>query len=162
MSAEPSAFPGQWLPVVEAAHALRVSERTLRRQLQHGRFQTQSGERGTEVWVSTRPTPLGMPGDAGQAPGSAGHVPGKGDALPGAAWQAPDMEGQAVDALVELLREERERAGAAEQAAAMWQERARNLETQVEQLLALPAHTDPTDPEHRWWQWWRRGRANGR
>lgn len=162
MSAEPSVFSGQWLPVVEAAHALRVSERTLRRQLQHGRYQTQSGERGTEVWVSAQPLPLGLPGAAGQTPGGAGHLPGTGEETPGTARQVPDMDGQAVDALVKLLREERDRAGAAEQAAAMWQERARNLETQVEQLLALPAHEDTSESAYRWWQWWRRARMNGR
>ena len=76
--------------------------------------------------------------------------------MPGSAWQVPDMEGTAVDALVELLREERERAGAAEQAAAMWQERARNLEVQVEQLLALPAHEEQEEPARHWWRFWRR------
>ncbi len=160
MSAELTAFPGHWLPVVEAAHALRISERTLRRQIQQGRYQTQSGDRGTEVWVSAEPTPipqLGVPGVAGQAPGvTAGHVPGGEHTLPGVARHVPDMDGQAVDALVELLREERERAGAAEQAAAMWQERAHNLEMQVEQLLALPAHEEEPVPGRRWWQWWHR------
>jgi hypothetical protein len=52
--------------------------------------------------------------------------------------------------------QERERASAAEQAAAMWQERARNLEVQVEQLLALPAHEEQEDPSRRWWRFWRR------
>jgi len=52
------------------------------------------------------------------------------------------------------VERERERAGTAEQAAAMWQERARNLEVQVEQLLALPAHEE--ERTRRWWQWWRR------
>jgi len=52
--------------------------------------------------------------------------------------------------------QERERASTAEQAAAMWQERARNLETQVEQLLALPAHEEESG--RRWWQWWRKGK----
>jgi hypothetical protein len=36
----------------------------------------------------------------------------------------------------------------------MWQERARNLEAQVEQLLALLAHEE--EPARRWWQIWRR------
>jgi len=36
----------------------------------------------------------------------------------------------------------------------MWQERARNLEAQVEQLLALPAPEE--EPARRWWQIWRR------
>lgn len=153
MSAERTAFPGRWLPVVEAAHALRVSERTLRRQIQHGRHQTQSGERGTEVWVSAPPTPLGVPGSG------AGHVPGGEDPVPGAARHVPDLEGQAVDALVELLRDERERAGAVEQAAAMWQERARNLEAEngrLQELLALPAHEEDERStaagEPHWWQ----------
>jgi hypothetical protein len=36
----------------------------------------------------------------------------------------------------------------------MWQERARNLEAQVEQLLALPAHEAEPEPRRRWWRWW--------
>ena len=60
----------------------------------------------------------------------------------------------AVTALERLLRDSLGRASTAEQAAAMWQERARNLEVQVEQLLALPAHEE--EPARRWWRWWRR------
>jgi len=37
---------------------------------------------------------------------------------------------------------------------AMWQERARNLEAQVEQLLALPAHEEEAMPQRRWWRFW--------
>jgi hypothetical protein len=66
----------------------------------------------------------------------------------------------ALDALERLLREERERAGAAEQAAAMWMERSNNLRAEVdrlqgevEALLALPAH-EPDPPP--WWRRWRR------
>jgi hypothetical protein len=36
----------------------------------------------------------------------------------------------------------------------MWQERARNLEAQVEQLLALPAHEEEAMPQRRWWRFW--------
>ena len=68
----------------------------------------------------------------------------------------------AVTELANLLREERERTERIEQqvvqareAAAMWQERARYLEAQVEQLLALPAHEE--EPAPRWWRLWRRG-----
>lgn len=39
----------------------------------------------------------------------------------------------------------------------MWQERARNLEAQVDQLLALPAHEDEPGAARRRWAFWRRG-----
>ncbi len=59
---------------------------------------------------------------------------------------------------IEQLAQERERASAAEQAAAMWQERARNLEAEnsrLQELLALPAHEEKPTPRRRWWQRWR-------
>jgi hypothetical protein len=58
-----------------------------------------------------------------------------------------------------LLREQIDGRLRAEQAAAMWQERARNLEAEngrLQELLALPAHEDAFEPSRRWWQWWRR------
>jgi hypothetical protein len=85
-----------------------------------------------------------------------------GEETTGASGNQGNEGSLAVIELARLLREALDGKSTAEQAAAMWQERARNLEVQVEQLLALPAHTDPTDAEHRWWQWWRRARANGR
>ncbi|MGI8915748.1 MAG: hypothetical protein ACR2JY_18520 [Chloroflexota bacterium] len=54
---------------------------------------------------------------------------------------------------------EHERASAAEQAAAMWQERARKLEAEnakLQELLALPAHEEEPELTWRWWRFWRR------
>jgi hypothetical protein len=61
-----------------------------------------------------------------------------------------------VAALERLLRDSLVRASRAEQAAAMWQKRARNLESQVEQLLALSAHEEEPALTWRWWRLWRR------
>lgn len=62
------------------------------------------------------------------------------------------------------LEGERQRSSAAEQAAAMWQERARNLEAEndrLQALLALPAHVEePELPYRPWWRrLWRRSEA---
>ena len=49
-------------------------------------------------------------------------------------------------------------ASQAEQAATLWQERARHLESEVvrlQELLALPAHEEEP-PRRRWWRWWHR------
>lgn len=74
-----------------------------------------------------------------------------------------EVVSRATQPLERLLTEERaraererERASTAEQAAAMWQERARNLEAQVEQLLALPAHEEEPEPAWHRWTFWRR------
>ncbi len=64
--------------------------------------------------------------------------------------------GQTVAAWQSMLDKALQRASIAEQAAAMWQERARNLEAQVEQLLALPAHEEEPVAGRRWWRFWRR------
>jgi len=60
------------------------------------------------------------------------------------------------------LDKERERANLAEQqarematAAAMWQERARNLEAELQHVLALPAHEEAPEPRRHWWAFWR-------
>jgi len=56
-----------------------------------------------------------------------------------------------------LLDQALDRASQAEQAAAMWQERACNLEAELQHVLALPAHEEgPESPRRRWWQWWRK------
>jgi hypothetical protein len=64
---------------------------------------------------------------------------------------------RALEGERDRTNQEREARSQAEQAAAMWQERARNLEAQVEQLLALPAHEE-MEPRRRWWQRWQRQR----
>ncbi len=79
------------------------------------------------------------------------------------------MDGPAVDtaAVAELgavarqalaqLAQERDRASSAEQAAAMWQERARNLEGEIgrlQELLALPEHEE--ESRRHWWERWKR------
>ncbi|MGI8912364.1 MAG: hypothetical protein ACR2JY_01005 [Chloroflexota bacterium] len=101
-------------------------------------------------------------------------VPGRGMTVSGITAPAPDTVSAgpstpaapdiAVTELANLLREERERTERIEQqvvqareAAAMWQERAHNLEAQVEQLLALPMHDEAPAATHRWWAFWRRG-----
>jgi hypothetical protein len=66
-----------------------------------------------------------------------------------------DVDAEAIHEFGRLLEQEQQRSSAAEQAAAMWQERARNLEAQVEQLLALPAHEEQEQPSRRWWRFWR-------
>ena len=78
----------------------------------------------------------------------------------------PDTPGASNSALTVLerlldeergnLQRERERSLQMAQVAAMWQERARNLEVQVEQLLALPAHEEQEEPARHWWRFWRR------
>jgi hypothetical protein len=58
-----------------------------------------------------------------------------------------------------LVGQALERASRAEQAAAMWQERARTLEAEngrLQELLALPAHEEEPKLKRWWWQW-RRG-----
>ena len=72
-----------------------------------------------------------------------------------------DTPGQALAVLSaafsSALASERQRSSAAEQAAAMWQERARNLEAEndrLQELLALPAHEEEPESLHR--PWWRR------
>jgi len=71
-----------------------------------------------------------------------------------------DATGQAIAALAEAftkaLDAERERSSVAEQAAAMWQERARNLEAELQHVLALPAHEEEPERPRRWWLWWRK------
>jgi hypothetical protein len=76
---------------------------------------------------------------------------------------SPVLDGTAAAELGALAREalaqlalEREIRSQAEQAAAMWQERARNLDAEngrLQELLALPAHDGEPAMRRRWWQW---------
>jgi hypothetical protein len=136
------------LPIAEAARRLGLSPKTLRRHAQQGTIPPELCPEKTAMgWYLSLPpgyTWITMPqgGPRGTPPSANGRpeVPqsevshGLVDAV---AHGTPAVE-VAVKAAV----------------AAMWQERARNLEAQVEQLLALPAHEE--EPARRWWQWWRR------
>jgi len=113
----------------------------MRRQVASGRYPSRMNGHIIEVWL-----PDVALGDSDSAPGQPGDGAGDVRRIP--------TDGGAVAVLERLVRDSLERASIAEQAAAMWQERARNLETQVEQLLALPAHEEP-EPRRRWWRWWR-------
>src|SRR6185312_4944320 len=108
------------------------------------------------------PSPDGqVPSRDSAAPSSDGQLHQNGQGRPSSDGQAPQVlaaEGAAVDALVDLLYEALNGKSAAEQAAAMWQERARNLEAEngrLQEWLALPMHEE--EPPHRpWWAFWRR------
>ena len=158
------------LPIAEAARRLGLSPKTLRRHAQQGTIPPELCPEKTPMgWYLTLPpgytwsvasqgSPRGNPLSTNGSP----EVPqDPGDAV---ARGTPGVEAAVKAAVVAtaetwrpLLDRALDRASSAEQAAAMWQERARNLEAQVEQLLALPAHEDdPEPPRQRWWQWWRR------
>ena len=172
---------GRWVSPAQAAATLGVSERTIHRRLAANRYRVRHVDGRTLVHLPSdrRPTHFAQqvsdadPTAAGDASDdvtdtSDDHLerPTLNDRQPTDAMA--DAVSQAIGVLDRLLEQERrrteeershadqerERASAAEQAAAMWQERARNLETQVEQLLALPAH-EAEPPGRRWWQFWR-------
>ncbi|MGI8912341.1 MAG: hypothetical protein ACR2JY_00890 [Chloroflexota bacterium] len=160
---EPPVGDGQWVPVTRAAPLLGLSESTLRRRIRDGRYPTrQEPYQSVEVLIPSEnvvdnhqvPSPATIDGHS-----RSGDINGSHDA-----GESPlDLIGRALDALRMIAETERERsatleqrASQAEQAAAMWQERARNLESQVEQLLALPAHEEEPVAGRRWWRFWRR------
>jgi hypothetical protein len=154
---------GRWLSLAEAAVALGYSERTIRRALATGRYQKRRAHGRMQVLVPSAAmadngiTALAEPADTADTMDMrAGGLSDRAD--------MPDTVAatHALGALERVLAEERsradrerERASAAEQAAAMWQERARNLEGELQRVLALPAHEEP-DLRRHWWQW-RRG-----
>ncbi|GEM_PF-1308777 len=166
---------GRWLPVIEAADLLRVSERSVRRYVRQGQLRSRIAGRLTEVWVSADgggerhlPVADGDPDGVPSAEGAFGRVTDGLPAIDGAADGMPDRGaagGPALAELVRLLYEEREerrlereRASKAEQAAAMWQERARHLDGEVgrlQELLALPPHEPEIGPDDDR-PWWRR------
>jgi len=172
-----------WLSPAQAAAALGVSERTIHRRLAIRRYAVRHVDGRTLVCVPADRQADGFTrgtadmSDTASSPSdiSTDVLSDRSDAVLMRPTPATDMADgvtdtvrQAIGVLERLLEQERlraaeergrvererERAGTAEQAAAMWQERARNLEVQVEQLLALPAHEE--ERTRRWWQWWRR------
>ncbi len=152
---------GRWLSVRAAAKDLAITPRSVRRRIEAGQYRSRIHGRLTEVWLGEGdPEPStsfpGAPKRTSQEDASAavtddedeedaqGDVhPAEGD-VPLGAWQS----------LLTLFDKERDARSAAEQAAAMWQERARNLEAHVEQLLALPMHEEEAGPRRRWWRFW--------
>ncbi|MGI8915246.1 MAG: hypothetical protein ACR2JY_15915 [Chloroflexota bacterium] len=159
------------LPIAEAARQLSLSPKTLRRHAQQGTIPPELSPEKTEMgWYLTLPTGYVWPvtsqgsprGTSPSAEGRSEVAHGSGTAV---AQGTPAVE-VAVKAAVAatadtwrpLLNQALDRASSAEQAAAMWQERARNLEGEVgrlQELLALPAHEEEP-PRRRWWQWWAR------
>ena len=172
---------GTWRTLAEVAAALGISERTVRRRIDAGRYQTRHDDSRVLVFLPFDWRVTGAATVADSPPAGAGGggttpaVDGKAPAFLGGmtptggqmADPAGELAAEAVSALERVLREERQRAGAAEQAAAMWQERARNLEAEVgrlQELLALPAHEEAEEAEQpcwRWWQRWRRPAGSG-
>ena len=134
---------GRWLSFPDAATASGVSLRSVRRYVQEERYVTRWSAGVRELWLTAdgqlQQNDQGRPSSDGQAP----HVLA--------------AEGAAVDALVDLLHEALDGKSAAEQAAAMWQERARNLEAEngrLQELLALPMHEEEQELRPRWWRFW--------
>lgn len=146
----------QYVPLPVAAERLGLSSLAVRRRCQRGTLDGQ--KRGGEWYVRlTGPSRPEGPVPDRDGPAHDQDEPARrdGPARPGTAVHAARRD---MAELVALLERTIERASAAEQAAAMWQERARNLETQVEQLLALPAHEEPERPGRRWrWPWRKEG-----
>lgn len=157
------------LPLPEAARRLGLSSVAVRKRAQRGTLQ---GEKvAGEWWILLN----GPSGQAAHGPSTgravrAAQLDGlPGPSVPPTSAQAAHMDGPAVDtaAVAELgavarqalaqLAQERDRASSAEQAAAMWQERARNLEGEIgrlQELLALPEHEE--ESRRHWWERWKR------
>ncbi len=159
------------LDVAEAATRLNISVEAVRKRIQRGTLRTERQDGHRYVVL----TPHDMrPDDDGVIQDDVRTLQYLTEAtdrtrqdgvlsVDQASFQA---EPATVVALVQLLREERERVdrereirSQAEQAAAMWQERARNLEAEngrLQELLALPAHEEERELRRHWWQWWGR------
>jgi hypothetical protein len=152
------------LPLPEAARRLGLSSVAVRKRAQRG---TLTAEKVRGQWFIVLPVPPGGTNHGlsnGQTPRTA-HVDGQPvpssngkaahtDSPPLDPAAAAELGAIARETLAQLARE-REVRSQAEQAAAMWQERARNLEGEVgrlQELLALPAH-EAEPPRRRWWQW---------
>jgi len=190
MSDIPEGSGGQWIPITQAAVLLGLSDRTLRRQRTTGRLRTRKVDGHIEVWVSS----TSMSANSHAAADVSGFMADIAMPAADAGSSVADMSATAIAELARALEREQERSQAAEHraennaaSAAMWQERARNLEEETKHLrtqLALPPTqpeplpwTDPMeelrakveeltrqlqaqpDPEPRsWWQRWQRWR----
>lgn len=136
---------GRWLSFPDVATALGVSVRSVRRYVQEERYVARWSAGVRELWLTAD----------GQLPSPDGQVPSRDSAAPSSDGQLhqngqgrPSSDGQAPQVLA-----------AAEQAAAMWQERARNLEAEngrLQEWLALPMHEEEQELRPRWWRFWQR------
>jgi len=163
--------------VPEAARALGISERAVRKRITAG---TIAAEKVGPAWVVALPAGTGATEGAVPAapavPGAAlGAVPG---AVPGPALEA-GAGGTDLAPLADLIERQSEEIQRLTAAATLWQERARHLEGRVLALAAGPTHgTDVTQigvpgdfpppsggkgdgppqasPAPRWRRWWRR------
>jgi len=158
----------QYVPLAEAARLLNLSPLAVRKRCQRGTLDARKVDGEWTVRVTDRDRPLAQDGTDQDGPvnqaGIDRPIPlGRtrtGQSSPmaqtGVAGTDRDVTLALVAAWTAQLNAERERASAAEQAAAMWQERARNLEAEngrLQELLALPAHEEEPKPRLRWWQW---------
>lgn len=160
MADTPAGEGGAWRTLAEAAVTLGLSERTIRRRIDAERIRAQQEDGRLLVWLPAPAAALADRMPAETAPG--GHLTDSAD-------EAPARESQDAGILAQLLREQIDGRLRAEQAAAMWQERARNLETEngrLQELLALPAHEEDSlppvasEPHRHWWQWWKATRSD--
>lgn len=142
------ATSGHWLGVIPTARALGVTERTVRRRMAAGTVRTRRDGHKVLVWVSD--------GDIGRVSDEDSDESGTASRLSDERPDSvSDVAAEAIHEFGRLLEQERQRSSAAEQAAAMWQERARTLEEELERVLALPAHEEEPALRGHWWQWWR-------
>ncbi len=159
------------LDVAEAASRLGISIEALRKRIQRGTLSSESQDGHRYVVLTPqdlRPDDDGPGLDNGRTTQNKTEMVDRTrqDVFAGDDQANFETEPSAVAELVQLLREERGRVdrereirSQAEQAAAMWQERARNLETEngrLQELLALPAHDEEPEARQHWWQWWQR------
>ena len=159
------------LDVAEAATRLNISIEAVRKRIQRGTLRTERQDGHRYVVLTShdiRPDDDGGTQDGVRTLRDSTETPDRTrqDGVLSVDQTSFEAEPSAVIALVQLLREERERVdrereirSQAEQAAAMWQERARNLEAEngrLQELLALPAHEEEGELSRHWWQWWRR------
>lgn len=163
---------GRWLLFPDAARELGVSDRSIRRYAEQGRYRVRWERGQRQIYLSADGAPPDTDCVLEDSPPAADNLPladtdrspppaadGKGNSL--------SEDGPAMAILADLLREEREllreerdARSQAEQAAAMWQERASNLEAALERVLALPAHeVEPL--RRRWWPFRRQLRETG-
>jgi predicted transcriptional regulator len=181
------ATAGERLPIAEVARRLGLSPKTLRRHAQHGTLPPELlPEKTPDGWylilppgytwpASHRPTPEAAASEVLRAtPATAGALPedapadlssgGGGDATLATLCTLAERAMERAAQAMERAAQAEERASSMAAAAAMWQERARNLQAELERALALPAPMasderppgGPPPARAPWWLPWRR------